>query len=102
MLDRVRRLCSNEMRAACGGSRRVARIGAQRLGAGQRGGQAAVGKIDRQIKRLVDNGEGDFSHDPPNELTKNLLYYIAHRQPPVRVPSRSATLTGSIRVAERS
>ena len=36
------------------------------------------GKIDRQIKRLVDSGEADFGVDPPIELTKNLLYYLAH------------------------
>ena len=36
------------------------------------------GKVDREIKRLVDGGEASFSNAPPVELTKNLLYYIAH------------------------
>ncbi len=36
------------------------------------------GKIDREIKRLVDSGEDNFVATPPRELTKNLLYYIAH------------------------
>src|SRR5581483_4493749 len=36
------------------------------------------GKVDREIKRLVDSGEAAFQAAPPRELTKNLLYYIAH------------------------
>jgi chemosensory pili system protein ChpA (sensor histidine kinase/response regulator) len=36
------------------------------------------GKVDREIKRLADNGEASFRIDPPRELTKNLLYYVAH------------------------
>jgi chemosensory pili system protein ChpA (sensor histidine kinase/response regulator) len=36
------------------------------------------GKIDREIKRLVDEGEGVFASAPPKELVKNLLYYLAH------------------------
>ena len=79
VLDRVRRLCSNE------DARRLWWVASGLLESVRSGSvqaNAAVkllfGKIDRQIKRLVDNGEGDFSHDPPNELTKNLLYYIAH------------------------
>ncbi len=36
------------------------------------------GKVDREIKRLLDGGEGSFRTSPPVELTKNLLYYIAH------------------------
>ncbi len=36
------------------------------------------GKVDREIKRLVDGGEASFRSAPPVELTKNLLYYIAH------------------------
>jgi chemosensory pili system protein ChpA (sensor histidine kinase/response regulator) len=79
VLDRVRRLCSNE------DARRLWWIASGLLESVRSGSvqaNAAVkllfGKIDRQIKRLVDNGEGDFSHEPPNELTKNLLYYVAH------------------------
>ena len=36
------------------------------------------GKVDREIKRLVDTGETGFRVAPPAELTKNLLFYIAH------------------------
>ncbi|HEX4480654.1 MAG TPA: Hpt domain-containing protein [Rudaea sp.] len=36
------------------------------------------GKVDREIKRLLDGGEGSFRTSPPVDLTKNLLYYIAH------------------------
>ncbi len=40
------------------------------------------GKVDREIKRLLDNGEASFRAAPPVELTKNLLYYIAHSAAP--------------------
>ena len=36
------------------------------------------GKVDREIKRLVDEGEAAFAKAPPRDLTKNLLYYLAH------------------------
>ena len=36
------------------------------------------GKVDREIKRLLDAGEAVFHSAPPVDLTKNLLYYIAH------------------------
>ncbi len=36
------------------------------------------GKVDREIKRLVDTGEAAFQAAPPRELLKNLLYYVAH------------------------
>ncbi|MBS0557908.1 MAG: Hpt domain-containing protein [Proteobacteria bacterium] len=36
------------------------------------------GKVDREIKRLVDGGEAAFRVAPPADLTKNLLFYIAH------------------------
>ncbi len=36
------------------------------------------GKVDREIKRLVDSGETAFRIAPPVELVKNLLYYLAH------------------------
>ena len=36
------------------------------------------GKVDREIKRLVDTGEAGFRVAPPADLTKNLLFYIAH------------------------
>ncbi len=35
------------------------------------------GRVDREIKRMVDAGEGAFRAEPPRELLKNLLYYIA-------------------------
>ena len=79
VLDRVRGLCSNE------DARRLWWIATGLLESVRSGAvqaNAAVkllfGKIDRQIKRLVDSGETDFATDPPTELTKNLLYYIAH------------------------
>ncbi len=36
-----------------------------------------IGRVDREIKRLVDAGEPAFSAQPPTELTKGLLYYVA-------------------------
>ncbi len=36
------------------------------------------GRVDREIKRLADVGEGAFRVEPPRELVKNLLYYVAH------------------------
>jgi len=36
------------------------------------------GRIDREIKRLADAGESSFRADPPRELVKNLLYYVAY------------------------
>jgi chemosensory pili system protein ChpA (sensor histidine kinase/response regulator) len=36
------------------------------------------GRIDREIKRLADVGEASFRADPPRELVKNLLYYVAY------------------------
>jgi chemosensory pili system protein ChpA (sensor histidine kinase/response regulator) len=36
------------------------------------------GRVDREIKRLADAGEGSFKVDPPRDLIKNLLYYAAH------------------------
>ncbi|HET7395498.1 MAG TPA: Hpt domain-containing protein [Gammaproteobacteria bacterium] len=35
-----------------------------------------LGQVDRQIKRLVDQGEADVAEDPAKELVNNLLYYI--------------------------
>ncbi len=35
------------------------------------------GRIDREVKRLVDSGEQGFATEPPREMLKNLLYYIA-------------------------
>ncbi|MGH8121936.1 MAG: Hpt domain-containing protein, partial [Rudaea sp.] len=36
------------------------------------------GKVDREIKRLGDEGEAAFATVPPRDLTRNLLYYLAH------------------------
>lgn len=36
-----------------------------------------VGRVDRELKRLIDSGEAAFSSNPPNDLTKGLLYYVA-------------------------
>ncbi len=35
-----------------------------------------LGQIDRQIKRLSDEGEAPVAEDPPRELVNNLLYYV--------------------------
>jgi chemosensory pili system protein ChpA (sensor histidine kinase/response regulator) len=37
-----------------------------------------IGKVEREIKRLADVGENSFRVDPPRELTRNLLYFVAH------------------------
>lgn len=36
-----------------------------------------LGRVDRQIQRVVELGEQILSVDPPDKLIKNLLYYIA-------------------------
>ncbi|MEO5625574.1 MAG: Hpt domain-containing protein [Dokdonella sp.] len=36
------------------------------------------GRVDREIHRFADRGEIGFAANPPRELTKNLLYYVAH------------------------
>ncbi len=35
------------------------------------------GKIDREIKRVIDLGEQQVAEHPSNDLLKNLLYYVA-------------------------
>ncbi len=37
-----------------------------------------VGRVEREIKHLADAGDTGFRADPPRELTRNLLYFIAH------------------------
>jgi chemosensory pili system protein ChpA (sensor histidine kinase/response regulator) len=37
-----------------------------------------VGRVEREIKHLSDAGDTGFRVDPPRELTRNLLYFIAH------------------------
>jgi chemosensory pili system protein ChpA (sensor histidine kinase/response regulator) len=36
-----------------------------------------IGRVDRELKRLIDSGESAFASAPPNDLTKGLLYYVA-------------------------
>ena len=36
-----------------------------------------LGRVDRQIKRVIDSGEIALQNEPPEELVKNLLYYVA-------------------------
>ncbi len=40
--------------------------------------KSLMGKVDRQIKRLADLDEQEFSKTLPDDLTKNLLYYVAN------------------------
>jgi chemosensory pili system protein ChpA (sensor histidine kinase/response regulator) len=39
-----------------------------------------LGQLDRQIKKIIDNGITALSDEPPLELLKNLLYYVATSQ----------------------
>ena len=39
--------------------------------------KSLLGRVDREIKRLVDIGEEEFAKDIPEELIKNILYYTA-------------------------
>src|SRR4051812_6964614 len=79
VLDRLRASCSEDE------TRRLWWIASgvlESVASGAIEANAAVkllfGKVDREIKRLVDSGEASFRAHPPVELTKNLLYYIAH------------------------
>ncbi len=79
MLDRLRTACTQE--DAC----RLWWVAAgvlEGVASGAVEANAAVkllfGKVDREIKRLVDSGETGFRVSPPSDLTKNLLFYIAH------------------------
>src|SRR5688572_13446476 len=38
----------------------------------------ALGKVEREIKRLAEQGDAAFRTDPPIDLTKQLLYFVAH------------------------
>lgn len=40
--------------------------------------KSLIGKLDRQIKLLASVGEAEFSRQIPNDLVKNILYYISH------------------------
>jgi chemosensory pili system protein ChpA (sensor histidine kinase/response regulator) len=37
-----------------------------------------IGGVDREIRRFAEQGEAGFAAEPPRELVKNLLYYVAH------------------------
>ncbi len=37
-----------------------------------------IGKVEREVKRLADSGEASFRVDPPRELTRALLYFVAN------------------------
>ena len=39
-----------------------------------------LGQLDRQIKKIIDNGITALSDEPPQDLLKNLLYYVAISQ----------------------
>jgi chemosensory pili system protein ChpA (sensor histidine kinase/response regulator) len=39
--------------------------------------KSLLGKVDREIKRLGDRGEEGFASGIPEELSKNILYYVA-------------------------
>lgn len=49
-------------------------------------------QIDRQIKRIIDEGESAFNANPPVDLLKNLLYYVA-------TSTSQGTRTGQIKMA---
>lgn len=51
-------------------------IGSKSLDAGVAVKQQ-LGKVDREIKRLIESGEQVLVEDPPLELFKNVLYYLA-------------------------
>jgi chemosensory pili system protein ChpA (sensor histidine kinase/response regulator) len=79
VLDRLRRICTEDHAhrlwwVASGVLESVA-SGAQETNVALK---LLFGKVDREIKRLVDGGEASFHSAPPVDLTKNLLYYVAH------------------------
>ncbi|MAT66250.1 MAG: hypothetical protein CMN57_11475, partial [Gammaproteobacteria bacterium] len=39
-----------------------------------------LGQVDRQIKRVIDAGEAVLQQEPPVELLKNLLFYVARAE----------------------
>ena len=36
-----------------------------------------LGRVDRQIQRVIEHGEHILTQEPPDKIIKNLLYYIA-------------------------
>ena len=57
------------------------------------------GRVDREIHRFAESGEGGFAAAPPRETTKNLLYYVAHAGDAGVAPSGARS--GEIRSAYR-
>ena len=55
------------------------------------------GRVDREIKRVVDTGESGFAAQPPRELLKNLLYYVAQAK---SVEGRAAEIKRLYRLDE--
>ena len=50
-----------------------------------------LGQVDRQIKRLTDEGETALAVSPPKDLIRNLLYYVGRAEPlGERVPAIQA------------
>lgn len=39
-----------------------------------------LGRIDQQIKQLIDHGEQYLADNPPDQISKNLLYYISQSE----------------------
>jgi len=39
-----------------------------------------LGRLDQQIKRVIDYGEEILTQDPPIKMCKNLLYYVAQSE----------------------
>ena len=39
-----------------------------------------LGRVDRQIQRVIENGEQVLTDDPPDKIIKNLLYYVAQSE----------------------
>jgi chemosensory pili system protein ChpA (sensor histidine kinase/response regulator) len=84
-LDELLRVCMNLERAAVNEQvKQLWTILAGVLTAVRGGGLEAsvtlkrlIGQADRQLKRLLDGGEGALVNAPPVELINNLLYYVA-------------------------
>ncbi len=79
VLDRLRRISHDE------NARRLWWVAAGTIEAVRDGGIASsvavkllFGRVDREINRFAAEGDDGFAAAPPRELTKNLLYYIAH------------------------
>jgi len=61
------------------------------------------GRLDRYMKRIIDEGEEAAARDFPAELLKNLLYYVARSgsdNPVIEAVRQSADLANSFPVSE--